>query len=128
MIRRIAFLAVCGLFLASAVGVLSFLLADLHAAYPLEESPATTESVCTFGMVEGDHSQRCNVPIPPGCVVANFPGSTQPWTSVSKGGNTTCRFDEQDTDWKTRITGTCTPCKTRQCSGRFSVMFNCSQR
>jgi hypothetical protein len=59
-------------------------------------------------------------------VVAHFPGTTRPWSNVSKGGITTCRFDEKNTDWKTRITGTCDKCKTAQCSARFGVMFDCS--
>ncbi len=87
---------------------------------------ATTESVCNFGMAKDEASRTCTVPIPSGCEVATFPGTDKPWTNVSKGGHTTCRFDERNTDWKTRITGTCEQCKTRQCSARFSVMFNCS--
>ncbi len=87
---------------------------------------ATTESVCRFGMVKGDSSQSCAVPIPNDCNVANFPGTDKPWASVSKGGNTQCRYDDGSTDWKTRITGTCGACKTPQCSAEFSVRFNCS--
>lgn len=86
---------------------------------------ATTESVCNFGMAKDDHSGSCEVPIPFGCEVANFPGTDKPWTNVSKGGNTTCQFDEGETDWKTKITGTCGTCKTPHCSARFSVMFVC---
>ncbi len=87
---------------------------------------ATTESNCRFGMVKDEPSRTCQVPIPFGCTAANFPGSEKPWASVSKGGNTTCRFDDKNTDWKTRITGTCGTCKTRQCSAEFSVKFTCS--
>jgi len=70
--------------------------------------------------------RSCEVPIPPGCVVARFPGTNKPWSNVSKGGRTQCRFDEKTTDWKSRITGICETCKTPQCSARFGVMFDCS--
>lgn len=89
-------------------------------------SPATTESNCNFGMVKGEAARSCQVPIPAGCRVALFPGTDKPWTNISKGGNCTCRFDEQATDWKTKITGTCLRCKSPQCSARFSTMFDCS--
>jgi hypothetical protein len=92
------------------------------------ESAATTEFNCSFGMAKGDAQQTCQVPIPTGCVVAHFPGSTRPWTSISKGGNTLCKFDDKATDWKTRITGTCGKCKTGHCSVQFIVKFDCSQR
>jgi hypothetical protein len=100
-----------------------------HAApSPLSESAATTEFNCSFGMAKGDSQQTCQVPIPTGCVVAHFPGSTRPWTNISKGGNTLCKFDDKATDWKTRITGTCGKCKTGHCSVQFIVKFDCSQR
>ena len=95
---------------------------------PLSESAATTEFNCSFGMAKGEAQQTCQVPIPTGCVVANFPGSTRPWTSISRGGNTLCKFDDKATDWKTRITGTCGRCASEHCSARFGVMFDCSQR
>ncbi len=95
---------------------------------PLSESVATTEFNCSFGMEKGEAQQSCHVPIPPGCLVAHFPGTTKPWTNISKGGNTICRFDDKKTDWKTRITGTCGACKTGHCSVQFIVKFDCSQR
>jgi hypothetical protein len=95
---------------------------------PLSDSTATTEFNCSFGMAKGETQQTCQVPIPAGCVVAHFPGSTRPWTSISKGGNTLCKFDDKATDWKTRITGTCGQCKTGHCSVQFIVKFDCSQR
>jgi len=95
---------------------------------PLSESVATTEFNCSFGMAKGDTQHTCQVPIPTGCVVAHFPGSIRPWTSISKGGNTLCKFDDKATDWKTRITGTCGKCKTGHCSVQFIVKFDCSQR
>ena len=107
---------------------LGLVLLDLAAAQPLSDSTATTEFSCNFGMAKGEARQSCNVPFPKGCVVAHFPGTTKPWTNISKGGATSCRFNEKETDWKTRITGTCERCKTAQCSARFGVMFDCSQR
>ena len=95
---------------------------------PLSESVATTEFNCSFGMAKGDPQQTCQVPVPTGCVVAHFPGSTRLWTSISKGGNTLCKFDDKQTDWKTRITGTCGKCNTGHCSVQFIVKFDCSQR
>jgi hypothetical protein len=95
---------------------------------PLSDSAVTTEFNCSFGMGKGEAAQSCQVPIPPGCVVAHVPGTTRPWTNISKGGNTTCRFDDKTTDWKTRITGTCGKCKTGHCSVQFIVKFDCSKR
>lgn len=95
---------------------------------PLTDSAATTEFNCSFGMAKGETQQTCQVPIPTGCVVAHFPGTTKPWTNISKGGNTQCKFDDKATDWKTRITGTCGKCKTGHCSVQFIVKFDCSQR
>ncbi|HJU05858.1 MAG TPA: hypothetical protein VJ692_11975 [Nitrospiraceae bacterium] len=109
-----------------AAGVLSFFILNLQPVFPLNGSTATTESSCNFGMAKGEAKQSCNIPFLQGCVVANFPGTTRPWSSISKGGVTTCRFNETQTDWKTRITGTCEQCKTEQCSARFGVMFDCS--
>ncbi len=95
---------------------------------PLSDSPVTTEFNCSFGMDKGSAAQNCQVPIPSGCVVAHFPGTVKPWTSISKGGNTQCRFDDKQTDWKTRITGTCGTCKSEHCSVQFIVKFDCSKR
>jgi hypothetical protein len=78
-------------------------------------------------MDKGEVAQGCQVPIPAGCVVAHFPGTTKPWTNISKGGNTQCRFDDKKSDWKTRITGTCNTCKSAQCSVQFIVKFDCSK-
>ncbi|WP_447977543.1 hypothetical protein [Candidatus Nitrospira bockiana] len=102
------------------------LVLDLAAAVTFGDSSATTESSCNFGMEKGELRQSCRVPIPPGCVVANFPGSQKPWTNISKGGATTCSFNPKETDWKTRITGSCTRCATEHCSARFAVVFDCS--
>lgn len=107
-------------------GTLAVTLLDLAVAQPLDDSTATTESSCNFGMAKGQAKGSCVVPFLQGCVVAHFPGTTKPWSNISKGGATTCRFDAKGTDWKTSITGTCEKCKTAQCSARFGVMFDCS--
>ena len=90
------------------------------------ESQSRTESNCTIGMAKGDKKAECQVPILNGCTVAQFPGYDEPWAEASKGGATSCKFDPQKTDWKTSIVGTCQACKTEQCTGRFTVMFNCT--
>jgi hypothetical protein len=87
---------------------------------------ARTESICNLGLVKGEPQKSCRVPIPADCSVANFPGYDEPWVDVSKAGRTSCQIDTQQTDWKTKIIGTCGPCTSDQCSGRFSVMFNCT--
>jgi hypothetical protein len=97
-------------------------------AQDLYNFSATTEQSCSFGMDKGEPSQQCKVPIPSGCLVAKIPGGNKPWTTVSKGGNTVCRFDEKHTDWKTKITGTCGRCTSGHCSVQFIVRFDCSSR
>jgi hypothetical protein len=111
----------------------SLLLFGLLLSQPSEtkaqapsEFPATTEQTCSFGMAKGEPSQHCQVPIPTGCLVANMPGTNKPWTTISKGGKTFCRFDEKQTDWKTKITGTCGRCSTGHCSVQFIVRFDCN--
>jgi hypothetical protein len=100
--------------------------ADAALAQAPDPSTATTESSCNFGMTKGQAKGSCQVPMLAGCVVADFPGSRRPWSNISKGGTTTCRFDEKNTDWKSQITGACEKCKTPQCTARFGVMFDCS--
>lgn len=90
------------------------------------DSLSRTESNCTIGMTKGDAKAECRVPIPNGCTVAQFPGYPEPWADISKGGGTSCEFDQNNTDWETSIVGTCRTCKTEQCTGRFIVMFNCA--
>ncbi len=103
-------------------------LSDAARAQPMDDSHATTEQSCSFGMAKGEASQSCHVPFPSGCLVANAPGTNKPWTTISKGGNTFCRFDEKATDWKTKVTGSCTRCKSDHCSAQFVVRFDCSQQ
>lgn len=90
------------------------------------ESQSRTESNCTIGMAKGGKKAECHVPILNGCTVAQFPGYDEPWAEATKGGATSCQFDTKKTDWKTSIVGTCEACKTEQCTGRFTVMFNCA--
>ena len=90
------------------------------------ESQSRTESNCTIGMAKGQKKAECAVPILNGCTVAQFPGYDEPWAEASKGGATSCKFDTEKTNWKTSIVGTCEACKTEQCTGRFTVMFNCA--
>ena len=90
------------------------------------EFQARTESNCTIGMAKGGTKAECRVPILNGCTVAQFPAYDEPWAEASKGGATFCQFDEEKTDWKTSIVGTCEACKTDHCTGRFTVMFNCA--
>ncbi len=90
------------------------------------ESQSRTESNCTIGMIKGETKAECHVPILKGCTVAQFPGYDEPWAEATKGGATSCQFNTKKTDWKTSIVGTCQACKTDQCTGRFTVMFNCA--
>ena len=108
-------------------GIALWILLHPPVASAVDAPSPTTESSCNFGMVKGDRTRSCRIPIPPGCVVAQFPGTTKPWSNVSKGGATACRFNDKETDWKNRITGTCDRCTSFQCTARFGVMFHCSQ-
>ena len=103
-------------------------LSEAAHAQPMDDSYATTEQSCSFGMAKGEASQSCHVPFPTGCLVANIPGTDKPWTTISKGGQTFCRFDDKSTDWKTKITGSCSRCKSDHCSVQFIVRFDCSQQ
>lgn len=116
-----------GILCLAVVGIVGFFLfvqPESATAQPLG-SPATTESFCSLGMEKDQQSQTCEVPIPNSCAVANFPGSDKKWTSISKGGQTTCQFDDAQSDWNKKIVGSCGVCKTKECSARFSVMFQC---
>ena len=104
-----------------------FCLAGTAHAQPMEDSHPTTERSCSFGMAKEEGSQTCLVPFPLGCLVAHIPGTNRPWTTISKGGNTFCQFDEKATDWKTKIVGSCTRCKSDHCSAQFVVRFDCSR-
>ena len=103
-------------------------LSEAAHALPLDDSHATAEQSCSFGMAKGEASQSCHVPFPTGCLVADVPGTDRPWTTISKGGKTFCRFDDKATDWKTKITGSGGRCKSDHCSVQFSVRFDCSNQ
>lgn len=124
MSRFCRYLTACVLIL-SGIGRLDL---SNSQAQPLSDSTATTEQSCSFGMAKGEASQSCHVPFPTGCLVANVPESNKPWTTISKGGKTFCRFDDKATDWKTKITGSCGRCKSDHCSVQFIVRFDCSQQ
>jgi hypothetical protein len=110
---------------AFVLSLLAVPLPNANAQVP-SEFPATTEQACSFGMAKGEPSHECQVPVPAGCLVATAPGTNKPWTTISKGGKTNCRFDEKHTDWKTKITGACGRCSTAQCSVQFIVRFDCN--
>ena len=101
------------------------ILPDVGAQMP-EGSRATTELSCSFSMEKDETADPCHVPFPKGCLVARIPDTTQPWTSISKGGRLQCRFDDKKTDWKTNIVGACGRCQSVRCSAKFSVRFDCS--
>ncbi|MDR4479338.1 MAG: hypothetical protein R3B37_06265 [Nitrospira sp.] len=102
-------------------------LPDQGLAQSPPDSSATTEHSCSFGMAKGDPTHQCQVPIPAGCVIAQFPGTNKPWTTISKAGRTFCTFDQKSTDWKTSITGQCTRCDSSHCTGQFMVRFECTK-
>lgn len=107
--------------------LISFTPLIIHATLIREAAAqARTETNCNVGMLKGQTRSRCEVPILPGCTVAQRPGFTQQWAEISKGGATHCYFDEQQTDWQSSIVGTCETCTSDQCSARFSVMLNCA--
>ena len=112
----------------AAVLAASWMIPAESLAQPMDDPGATTELSCSFGMAKGEASRSCQVPFPAGCIVAHIPNTTKPWASVSKGGKTICRFNEKETNWKTRITGTCGRCTSPQCSVQFHVRFDCSNR
>jgi hypothetical protein len=92
----------------------------------IEDFGATTELSCSFSMEKDETGHPCRVPFPQGCRVVSVPGTKQPWTTISKAGRLQCRFDRTETDWKTKIVGTCGRCKSVRCSAHFSVRFDCS--
>ena len=47
------------------------LFEEAHAQ-PMDDSYATTEQSCSFGMAKGETSQSCHVPFPTGCLVAHL--------------------------------------------------------
>ena len=53
-------------------------LSAVAHAQPMDDSHATTEQSCSFGMAKGEGSQTCHVPFPTGCLVADNPGTDKP--------------------------------------------------
>src|SRR3712207_810670 len=126
---RVRLLLVTSVVLVTSVMITAWLVLPTRSAFAQpEESQATPEQSCSFGMGKGEAAQRCAVPFPAGCRVAHAPGTTKPWATISKGGRLMCRFDDKRTDWKTKITGTCGRCQSGHCSAQFSVRFDCSPR
>ena len=124
MLGRIA--ALMFVFIGLTIGLFAGNPSKAQAQVMPNDFPATTEQSCSFGMDKDEPSQQCFVPIPSGCKVASIPGTQKPWTTISKGGNVTCRFDEKVTDWKTKISGSCGRCRSGHCSVQFSVRFDCN--
>ena len=113
------------------LGVVTFLhpsIVSAEAVSGLDESGATTEYKCNFGMGKDEAKQHCSIPIPEGCRVVRLPGTTKPWVLMSKAGNTQCKFEEKVAEGKTRVIGSCTRCKTGHCSALFTVRADCSGR
>jgi hypothetical protein len=87
-----------------------------------------TSSSCQIGGIKkGITGKQCDVPIPPACKVATNVSTQTRWTDIEKSGGMSCRFDPKLTDWKTRITGSCSKCLARQCTAKFTVYFDCPQ-
>jgi len=94
-------------------------------AQPLGRDTQTSSS-CQIGNIKkGLGGKQCDVPIPPGCKVAYNQATKALWTDIEKSGGLSCRFNDNLTNWKTRITGTCDACKARQCNAKFTVYFDC---
>ncbi|MGC4098712.1 MAG: hypothetical protein QM706_16485 [Nitrospira sp.] len=119
-IRRIAVSPLVVLLLVLLIFPLDTLAQDI------EDSGATTELSCSFSMEKGETGRACRVPFPQECLAVFIPGTKQPWATISKGGLLQCRFDDKQTDWKTKIVGTCGRCQSVRCSAQFSVRFDCS--
>lgn len=113
------------LFFVTGLLLTTWLGSEASAQAP-EDSHVTTERYCSFMMAKGEPKQECEVPMPKGCRVAQFPGTTTPWTTISRGGKTACHFDKARTDWRTRIIGSCSACKTEHCSASFHVKLDCA--
>ncbi len=86
-----------------------------------------TSTSCQIGAIKkGATGNQCDVPIPPTCKVATNVSTHSHWTGIEKTGGMSCRFDPKLTDWKTRITGTCSKCLARECTAKFTVYFDCA--
>jgi len=75
---------------------LQCLLAGTASAQLMQESTATTEQSCSFGMGKGEPSHSCAVPFPPGCRVAQAPGSSKRRPALVPVRWQTDRLEDQD--------------------------------
>ncbi len=96
-------------------------------AQGLGRDTQTSASCQIGGIKKGITGKQCDVPIPPACKVATNVSTQTRWTDIEKSGGMSCRFDPKLTDWKTRITGSCSKCLARQCTAKFTVYFDCPQ-
>ncbi|TAL10068.1 MAG: hypothetical protein EPO02_08480 [Nitrospirae bacterium] len=96
-------------------------------AQPLGRQTQTSSSCQVSNIKKGVSGKQCDVPIPRTCKVAINAATRMHWTDIEKSPGIACRFDDQLTDWKTRITGACGTCQGRQCNAKFTVYFDCPQ-
>jgi hypothetical protein len=96
-------------------------------AQPLGRQTQTSSACQIANIKKGIGGKTCDVPIPKTCKVAINVATNTHWADIEKSPGISCRFDDKHTDWKTRITGTCGPCQSRQCSAKFTVYFDCPQ-
>lgn len=96
-------------------------------AQPLGRQTQTSSACQIANIKKGIGGKTCVVPIPKTCKVAINVATNTHWADIEKSPGISCRFDDKHTDWKTQITGTCGPCRARQCSAKFTVYFDCPQ-
>ena len=96
-------------------------------AQPLGRQTQTSSSCQVANIKKGVSDKQCDVPIPKTCKVAVNASTKMHWTDIEKSPGISCRFDDRLSDWKTRITGTCGACQSRQCNAKFTVYFDCPQ-
>jgi hypothetical protein len=109
------------------IGVLLCLACpSLQAQTPGLGRDTQTSGSCQIGAIKkGASGRQCDVAIPHSCKVAINPTTKRHWADIEKAGKISCRFDKNVTDWKTRITGACGTCETRQCTAKFTAYFDC---
>ena len=96
-------------------------------AQPLGRQTQTSSACQVANIKKGISGKQCEVPVPKTCKVATNVATNTHWADIEKSAGISCRFDNKNTDWKTRITGTCGACQARQCSAKFTVYFDCPQ-
>ena len=93
-------------------------------AQGLGRDTQTSASCQIGGIKKGVTGKQCDVPIPPACTVA----TKSPHRPVGRYRKDPARMSAglpKLTDWKTRITGSCSKCLARQCTAKFTVYFDC---